>query len=161
MEKKKEKLEVKVWTDGSYSTIDGVGIYGGASLIYMGDNPTPMQCKWADHDTNWGRFRNISGELLAVVNTLELLVKFKDNIERVIIFHDQKGVSAFITGEYTCRRACSRVYVQMMEKYMKELNISFILVKAHTGVPNNELVDKLAKEAVKEHARSLQSADQS
>lgn len=155
-----EKVEVKVWTDGSYSTINGVGIYGGASLIYMGDNPTPMQCKWADHDTNWSRFRNISGELLAVVKTLGILVKFKDNIERVIIFHDQKGVSAFLTGEYKSKRACSRVYVKMMEEYQKELKISFIEVKAHTGVANNELVDKLAKEAVKEHARSLQSANQ-
>ena len=154
-------MEVKLWTDGSYSIIDGVGIYGGGAVIYLGNQETPMECKWADSDSNWGRFRNVAGELLAVIGALKLLSQFKDQIDRVVIFYDYAGVELWVTGEWTARKACAKTYVRMMEEYTKLMNVSFVKVKAHSGVSNNNTADKLAREAVKEYSNKIKNIKES
>ena len=156
----KQMHEVKVWVDGSYSRVDGIGgIYGGGAVAYIGESDNPICFKCADTDTNWGRMRNVAGELLAVMGIVEQLSKFQDSISRIVIFYDYDGIEKWVTGEWKAKKVCTQCYVQFMEEKKKSLNISFVHVKAHTGVANNEKADALAKEAVRDHARRLQSND--
>ena len=41
-------------------------------------------------------------------------------------------------------------YVKFYNKVKERVKVNFVKVKAHTGVELNELVDKLAKEAIEQ-----------
>ena len=155
----KMKQEVRVWVDGSFSMVDGHPIYGGGAVAYIGDSKSPIIFKSAGDDTNWARMRNVAGELLAVMGIVEQLTRFKESLERVVIFYDYDGIEKWATGEWRCKKLCTQAYKQFIDEKMQELNISFIHVKAHAGNVNNEKADATGKEGVKEYARRLQSTD--
>lgn len=146
---------VKVWVDGSFSIIDGHPIYGGGAVAYIGDSKDPIIYKVADEDTNWARMRNVAGELLAVIGILQNLVKVKDSLQSVVIFYDYDGIHKWASGEWRAKKTCTQVYKEYMEQMQKEMNISFVHVKAHTGNTNNEKADTIAKEAVKDYAKRI------
>ena len=150
------KFKVKTWVDGSFSIIDKNGIYGGAAVTYIGDDKTPLECKWADHQNNMGRLRNVAGELLAVMGITQKLLPLKDNIESTIIFYDYDGIAKWATGEWQARKDVTQAYVKYIRPVMESLHIEFVHVKGHSGNVNNERADRLAKEAVKEHASNIQ-----
>lgn len=153
------KVEVKVWVDGSFSMIDNHPVYGGGAVAYLGDSNEPIIFKSAGEDTNWARMRNVAGELLAVMGIIGQLYKFKNVIERVVIFYDYEGIEKWVTGAWQAKKICTQAYKQYVVERKDELNISFVHVKAHSGNTNNEKADATAKEAVKEYARHLQGTD--
>ena len=150
-----KKHEVRVWVDGSFSKVGTHFIYGGAAIAYVGDAEEPIIFRTAGEDSNWARMRNVAGELLSVMGILSQLMAFKDSIERVVIFHDYDGIAKWVTGEWQAKKLCTQAYKEYVETVQKELQVSFIHVKAHTGNINNEKADAVAKEAVKEYARRL------
>lgn len=153
------KYTIKVWVDGSFSMIEKKPIYGGGAVVYLGNSENPMEYKVAGCDSNWGRMRNVAGELLAVISVMAELEKFKANIERVVVFYDYAGIEKWITGEWRANKQCTRDYKACIDYYKESFPISFVKVTAHSGEVNNERADKLAKEAVKEYAKTVRTHD--
>ena len=48
-------------------------------------------------------------------------------------------------GEWKAKKEGTRKYAEDMQEFMKNVNIRFVKVKAHSGIPGNELADALAK----------------
>lgn len=88
--------------------------------------------------------RNIDGEVMAsyqAMRWLDLNDKFGT------ICHDYEGIARWARGEWQAKSHIAQQYVAAAKPYL--FRVKFEKVAAHTGVKWNELVDKLAKEAIK------------
>ncbi|MBO5949840.1 MAG: ribonuclease H family protein [Fibrobacteraceae bacterium] len=87
--------------------------------------------------------RNIDGELTAALHAMEWLSTQK---EQGVICHDYEGIARFAKGEWTAKSAVAKRYAEAAKPYAGK--VFFEKIEAHSGHKWNELVDKLAKEAV-------------
>lgn len=87
--------------------------------------------------------RNIDGEVMASFQAM----KWLESADRTAtICHDYEGVARWALGQWQAKSSIAKQYVAAAQPYLKR--VRFQKVAAHTGVKWNELVDKLAKEAI-------------
>lgn len=87
--------------------------------------------------------RNIDGEVMASFQAMRWL---DSNDKTGTICHDYEGIARWAKGEWQAKSNIAKRYVAAAQPYLHR--VSFEKVEAHTGVKWNELVDKLAKEAI-------------
>ncbi|HHX15817.1 MAG TPA: ribonuclease H [Fibrobacter sp.] len=87
--------------------------------------------------------RNIDGELAASIKGLEWL---KQNQRTGTICHDYEGIARWAKGEWKAKSPVALKYIEEVKPLLGKN--SFEKVEAHSGHKWNELVDKLAKEAI-------------
>ncbi len=87
--------------------------------------------------------RNIDGECMASYQAMRWL---DHNDKYATICHDYEGIARWAKGEWQAKSNIARQYVAAVKPFL--FRVKFEKVAAHTGVKWNELVDKLAKEAV-------------
>lgn len=59
-----------------------------------------------------------------------------------------KAIEAWVNGRWKCKKEETAAYRNAMQNIIAEgLAIRFVKVKAHSGIPGNELADSLAKSA--------------
>lgn len=87
--------------------------------------------------------RNIDGELCAALHAMEWLAS---RGEQGVICHDYEGIARFAKGEWKAKSPVAIRYATAAEPYKGK--VFFEKVEAHSGHKWNELVDKLAKDAI-------------
>ncbi len=136
---------IKIYTDGS--CLENPGNGGWAAIIFMNNEKIIIS----------GRKKNTTNNQMELMATIEALKKIPKDQE-VQMYTDSKYVKMGIT-EWIKKwsqndwKTSSKQKVKNIELW-KELNdiskkhkIEWHWVKAHTGNPNNEEVDELAKKA--------------
>lgn len=137
-----EKIEI--YTDGSSLGNPGPGGYG-------------IVLKWRDTrktaSQGYEKTTNNRMELLAVIEALRLLNDFAKD-KQILIYSDSKYVINAVEKGWVFNWAKKGFLNKANEDLWKRfLNIypnyaiKFIWVKGHSGVPENEVCDKLAKNA--------------
>ena len=87
--------------------------------------------------------RNIDGEVMASFQAMRWL----DAHDKTgVICHDYEGIARWAKGEWQAKSNIAKQYVAAAKPFLHR--VQFEKVAAHTGVKWNELVDKLAKEAI-------------
>ena len=87
--------------------------------------------------------RNIDGEVMASFQAM----KWLDAHDKTgVICHDYEGIARWAKGEWQAKSNIAKMYVAAAKPFLHR--VQFEKVAAHTGVKWNELVDKLAKEAI-------------
>ena len=87
--------------------------------------------------------RNIDGEVMASFQAM----KWLDAHDKTgVICHDYEGIARWAEGEWQAKSNIAKQYVAAAKPFLHR--VQFEKVAAHTGVKWNELVDKLAKEAI-------------
>ena len=87
--------------------------------------------------------RNIDGEVMASFQAM----KWLDAHDKTgVICHDYEGIARWAKGEWQAKSNIAKQYVAAAKPFLHR--VQFEKVAAHTGVKWNELVDKLAKEAI-------------
>ncbi|MBA2868743.1 viroplasmin family protein [Methanococcus maripaludis] len=130
------------WVDGSFNLKNKE--YGAGALIIF--NGLKKEIKSKGNDTELSKMRNVAGEILASELAMEYAVS--KNVKNLIIYHDYLGIEKWCTGEWKTNKSGTMDYKEKCKNYLKKLNIEFVKVKAHSGDENNEIADKLAKEAL-------------
>ncbi|HEY0221685.1 MAG TPA: RNase H family protein [Lactovum miscens] len=134
----------KMYTDGSFNI--ATSVYGGAYCI-----SNLLEGSFSGKDPKLATSRNVSGECIAVIRGIKALIDKEKLIpgDKVIVYHDYTGLADWAEGRWKAKKAVSLKYVQSIQLFRsKGLIIEFKKVAAHTGIPENEKVDRLAKKAV-------------
>ena len=151
LERNEEKIENIEEVDGVYAYIDGSfdrinGIYGSGVVIVDGDKK--HEYKHAGNREDYAQLHNVAGELEAAKFVMRYAVDKK--IKEITLFYDYQGIEAWAVGDWQANLPYTQDYVKFYNKVKSVVKVNFIKVKAHTGVELNEVVDKLAKDAIAE-----------
>ena len=146
-----EKIENVEAVDGVYAYIDGSfdrvqGIYGSGVVIV--DVDKKYEFKHAGNREDYAQLHNVAGELEAAKYVMWYAVDRK--IKEITLFYDYKGIESWATGDWQANLPYTQDYVKFYNKVKSVVKVNFVKVKAHTGVELNEVVDKLAKDAIAE-----------
>ena len=135
----------KAYVDGSFNP--QVQKYAFGCLLFHPDGQTEELCGSGDSPDALAQ-RNVSGEMIAAMLSVKwALVNGYDSLE---IYYDYMGIECWATGAWKAKNDLTRKYRDYMMARMRELNISFHKVAAHTNDPYNERADQLAKKGLEQ-----------
>ena len=151
LERNEEKIENIEEVDGVYAYIDGSfdrinGIYGSGVVIVDGDKK--HEYKHAGNREDYAQLHNVAGELEAAKFVMWYAVDKK--IKEITLFYDYQGIEAWAVGDWKANLPYTQDYVKFYNKVKTAVKVNLVKVKAHTGIELNEVVDKLAKEAIEQ-----------
>ena len=147
------RAEAEAWTSGMEAPVpDGLRVFVDGSF-----SPGFPKSGWAfvvtENDVEIARgsgitafdaeSRNIDGEVMASFQAMRWL---DANDRTGTICHDYEGIARWAKGEWQAKSNIAKRYVAAAQPFLHR--VSFEKVEAHTGVKWNELVDKLAKDAI-------------
>lgn len=144
---KYRKDVLHAYVDGSYS--QDLNRYGsGIAYVYRGVlfNMDSFSNPPSAESNSW----QVEGELMACIRVMEECLKA--NIKDIVVFHDYEGVVAHAIGTWARNTHLSNAYHNLMQDYLKQINVQFVQVNSHTGDIFNEIADDLAKSPI--HIRS-------
>ena len=136
-------MTVDVYVDGSFN--EDRNCYGGGYVILVPGCDAPIFGKVVGNDKELCKSRNISGELLATLQAMQVVSNLT-GVTNVNIYHDYTGIAYWVTGTWAAKKPVSRNYREKMLPYTQKYNISFQHVRGHSGNTYNEMADKLARE---------------
>ena len=146
-EKKKnikgKKDSVFAYIDGSYDDSKKAFSYAGI----ISNNGKRIEFSDVNDSEELVELRNVAGELFAAMYVMNYAKK--NNIKEITIYYDYAGIEMWATNEWKANLKLTRKYSTYSQEIMKDVNIIFSKVKAHSGIEYNEQVDKLAKIALK------------
>ena len=132
------------FVDGSFNPVTHT--YGFGAILVANNQEYVLQ--GASQNKNASKLRNVAGELdgaMAAINkALEL------QLTHLTIYYDYLGIEHWATKEWRANKEITQNYANFIDtiKWTTPLQLTFVKVKAHTGVELNERVDQLAKDAV-------------
>jgi ribonuclease HI len=90
--------------------------------------------------------RNVGSELEATLQGLRWCVE--QGVRQVLVHHDYTGIAQWITGAWRAKQPYTQAYVETVRSF--PLTVRFQKVLAHSGIPTNELVDRLATDSAQQ-----------
>lgn len=136
-------MKYKAYTDGSY--FDSVW---GSAVVILDEMNNPV-VYLTDSGIDTEGIRNIKSELTAAMKAIGFVRRFlNDGDTELVIYHDLEGIQKWADKQWGANKKSTQKYQCFVEEARKDIKVSFIKVKAHSGIEFNEKVDKLAKNAV-------------
>ena len=128
------------FTDGSFN--EKTGVYGYGGFVVSDGEKYPIS--GSGNDPEAAVSRNVAGEVLGAMAAVKKAAEL--NLNELTIYYDYEGIRAWALGQWKTNKRLTAEYADFMKNC--GLAISFIHVKAHTGIDGNEEADRMAKEAV-------------
>jgi ribonuclease HI len=134
--------QIAIWVDGScFPQADG-SLRIGWGLLVKRDNEEVYRAKGNDIPPEAHRHRNVAGEIFGILKALEWCQA--QGITEVALNFDYQGLESWATGVWRAKFPFTQHYSRTVKA--SNITIHWIKVKAHSGNPENEIVDQLAKE---------------
>lgn len=135
-------VNVVAYIDGSYD--DSKKAFSYAGIIF--NKGERIEFSDVNDNEELAELRNVAGELFAAMYVMKYAKA--NNIRDIIIYYDYAGIEMWATKKWKANLKLTQEYVIFSQEIMKDVNIIFHKVKAHSGIEYNEQVDKLAKMAL-------------
>lgn len=133
---------IDVWVDGAcFPQTDGSMHIGWGVLITKGGLEV-FRAKGNDIPPEAFIHRNVAGEIWAILKALEWCQA--NQATDITIFFDYQGLESWVTGAWKAKLPFTQYYAQAVRA--TGIRIQWKKVKAHSGIPENEIADTLAKE---------------
>lgn len=133
---------IDVWVDGAcFPQANGSMRIGWGVLITKGGQEV-FRDKGNDIPPEAWVHRNVAGEIWAILKALAWCQA--NQVTGITIHFDYQGLENWVTGAWKTKLPFTQAYAHAVRK--AGIKIRWEKVKAHSGIPENELVDKLAKE---------------
>jgi len=131
-----------IYVDGSYDNSKkkyswAFAVYDGSQVIHTSSG--------VGQDLEAVAVRNIAGELEATTEAVTWAET--QDIGSITIHHDYIGISEWATGKWKTNNKITQSYASFIRPNLSW--VRFNKVAGHTGVEGNELVDRLAGEALR------------
>lgn len=142
---KAEPAYIDIYVDGSYNSETGDYGYG----IFM-DDGTNKKILYGRGKCQEGG-RNVEGEVAASLRAIEEICQMSKDpgipqYKSIIIYHDYEGIGKWADNIWKANKDYTKAYAAFVAGVRdRGYNIRFRHVTGHTGVQENEIVDKLAK----------------
>ena len=135
------------FVDGSYNAhYKGRAVYGYGGLVHVNGQEETIQ------GTGWEEeyivSHQIPGEAFGSIKAIEKAIEM--GADHVVIFYDYAGIGHWATSgkRWKAEKPIAKEYVRRFDELAQKIKVNFYHVKAHTQIEGNELVDRLAKQAV-------------
>lgn len=130
--------------DGSFNPATAVYGFGGFLIDHLGKKHI---IQGSGNDQKMAKMRNVAGEILGAMKVVSLAKEL--GMKKLMIFYDYNGIAAWPLGAWKCKKKETMDYAIFIRNIMDlGLKIYFYHVKGHSGIPENEEADQLAKLAV-------------
>lgn len=135
-------MKAKAYVDGSFNATTKV--YGAGALLFIGENENPILLSQPGNHPAFAGARNVAGEVMAATLVIEACKKIPQ-LDELTLYYDYAGIECWPKGQWRANTELSRSYRESTKDL--PFSLSFRKVKAHSGDPNNEKADILAKKA--------------
>ena len=139
-----ELPEVYAFTDGSFNV--KTGVYGFGGFLHYSKSKADIEIRGNGNDPDEALSRNVSGEVHGAISAMKKAAEL--GIKEMTLFYDYEGIEKWPLRYWKTNKKISEFYVAEYDKLKDILKVNFVHVKAHTGIPGNELADRMAKEEV-------------
>lgn len=141
----KEDFDFIAFVDGSYDRISKTFGSGIAVLDFKYNIIDEFKVAGYDKWDQW----NIVGEIEASKYAIKLA--YDKKLNKVCIYHDLKNIALWASGSWQAKNEYTQDYVRYVERYSKNMEITFVKVKGHSCNKYNDIADRLAREAIEEY----------
>ena len=130
------------YVDGSYH--DATKEFAcGAVLFWQGERLLFSQ-KYKD--SQMAEMRNVAGEILGAVAVIRHCLEHR--IPALEIHHDYEGVGKWALGLWKANKPGTQAYAALCREAARDLKLTFVKVKGHSGNACNDLADRLSRKAL-------------
>ena len=136
------KDECIVYVDGSFNVYEQIVGYG---IVFI-DKENILELNGSLEKGHYTEQRNVAGEVYGSMEAIKLAIKKAK--KKIYIHFDYMGIKSWAEGEWKTNIELTRNYKKFIDEKKKEIEISFIKVKAHSNDKFNDVADNLAKAAV-------------
>ena len=141
---KPQEGEVFVYVDGSYNHSIPKYAFG---CVFIKPDGSVIKRRGNGNSQESLALRNISGEMLGAMYAVRVAIK--SGYKKVIVYYDYEGIEKWATGVWGTHKNLTTKYADEMKRLAGMINISYKKVAAHTHNYYNDMVDALAKGALK------------
>ena len=139
-----DKGEVVAFVDGSYD--ETIKAYGSGVYLFV-PNGDILEWNQKGNNEKYIDMKNVAGEIIASLMAIDWA--WKNEYSVINVFHDYVGVEKWATGEWETNTGLGQFYVKSINAKKEIIKINFIHVKGHSNNKYNNIVDRLARNAVK------------
>ncbi|MCC5894782.1 MAG: ribonuclease H family protein [Alkalibacterium sp.] len=135
---------VLAYVDGSFDKRSKKYSYG---VVLIKNGKIIEEIANSGDDPTYAESFQIAGECFGALNAIKWAIDQK--YKSIIIHYDYLGIEMWALGKWRANKTVSKDYVTFYQKLAKEITVSFVKVKAHSGIDYNERADQLAKNALR------------
>lgn len=142
--KLKNDYKYVAYTDGSFDV--NTNKYSFGSVLIVDGNEYKFKKVYAPDE--YSSLRNVAGEIKGAGFIINYAIKL--NLPELHLYYDYIGIEKWYVGEWQAKSTIAIKYQEFASEAKKKINVIFHKVKSHTNDYYNEMVDKLAKEALED-----------
>ena len=142
--KQKDDYPYMAYTDGSFNKDNNRYSFGCVLLM----NGNEYHFKKGFPEDEFSSLRNVAGEIKGASFIINYAINHE--IKELHLYFDYIGIEKWYIGEWKAKSSIAIKYQEFAKEAKNKINVIFHKVKSHTNDYYNEMVDKLAKEALEE-----------